>query len=278
MPTVWADNILSDFAERDFETGWSHTIRFSGLVDLSDQLNGIENRFRREREQDPISAPGHINKLAILAHGTQEGLRPIGGSIQMGDPQPFDTDFLQRVRSQSRPSAEGNALIGIWSTLTRGGHVFLMGCNAGLGPRGSLFLIELSRWWHGATIIGFTEWGSTSDLMGNRPGQVYERPRFGNVASHAETSITVRHSRGSAGFAPSQFRGGRLTLFGENEQTTRTITSNTLDTVSFTEPVRFRPRRWEITGVIRDPYRSVYAKWARNGQIVRRAQVDEGYD
>lgn len=278
MPTVWADNILSEFTERDFETGWSHTISFNGLVDLSNQLSRIESRFRRESGRDPISAPGHINKLAIVAHGTQEGLRPIGGSIQIGDPHPLDTEFLQRIRGQRQPSPQGNALVGIWANLTRGAHVFLMGCNAALGPRGSRFLMELARWWSSTTIIGFTEWGSTSDLIGNRPGEIYERRRFGNVASHTATSIAVRHSNGSAGFALSQFRGGTLTLIGENERTTRAITSNTHDTVSFTEPIRFRPQRWEITGVIRNPYRSVYAKWARDGQIVRQAQVDAGYE
>jgi hypothetical protein len=77
-------------------------------------------------------------------------------------------------------------------------------CNAGKGPNGSLFLMQLSRELPGRVIVGFSIWGFYSQFK-NEPGNVQEsinqnRPKpgtprigaWGEYAKWAYKGVIVR--------------------------------------------------------------------------------------
>ncbi len=175
MATVWA------FQEGVFQenptTGWSHTIEFGKEPSIrsieADGLRGSVDRGTLSLIEKLESAGlrGRVEKLAIVAHG-----RP--GAVFMSGREFIDRDHIRREMQ----AASCTNLRDLSTYLQPGGMLLFVSCNAGKGPAGSLFLMQLSRELPGRVIVGFSIYGFYEQFK-NDPGNVQEsdgnRPKPG---------------------------------------------------------------------------------------------------
>ena len=212
MATVWSAHTapgIGQWRKQAYETGWSHTFRFSSLEHLVDQMS----RSRGLRERRPtlpfrtMSPPrpdfreyGQVTRLGIVAHGDRDGVVQLNRNLTADSMLSFATE-LQELSTYLTPDAK----------------VIFYSCIAAAGSDGDRLLNALSIRLCGRTIIGFTVFGETdaSELLSamspQSPGRVREAPH-----------------------GPGTGRLGREGLLGP----------------------------W-----------SIYAKWSRNGVIVRRPVI-----
>lgn len=156
MATVWAPfraPRIGDWQDRAYTSGWSHTIYFTSLRNLLDEMS------RRS------GLRGKVTRLGIVAHGNTDGLVQLDRNLTAGTVQTFH-DELQDLRLY----------------LTRNAQCIFYSCIAGAGRDGDRLLNSLSHRLPGRTIIGFIVLGETSanealsHLSPQTPGHVREAP------------------------------------------------------------------------------------------------------
>ena len=146
MATVWAPHSsprTGNWVDRAYDSGWSATIGFATLDDLSAKMG--------ER-----GLAGTVTQLGIVAHGDSPGVVQLDRELRATSIQQFASGFdaLDRM-------------------LTRQAKLIFFSCIAGREALGSALLMALSMRLRGRTIIGFEVSGWIANLPSN-PGQVLE--------------------------------------------------------------------------------------------------------
>jgi hypothetical protein len=177
MATVWAAHIaprIGQWQQQAYETGWSHTFRFSSLTHLVNQMSycrGLRERhptapLRTMRPPRPDSHEyGQVTRLGIVAHGDREGVVELDRHLTADSMPSFATE-LEELSTYLTPDAK----------------VIFYSCIAGAGIDGDRLLNTLSVRLRGQTIIGFTVFGETdasealSAIAPQSPGRVREAP------------------------------------------------------------------------------------------------------
>ncbi len=136
------------------QAGWDIAFFFSNLHHLAEQLStgsfAVPGHVRNRRgvvNREGRINQGQVTRLGILAHGNpgqvyvngQEGGDPLTVATINGIHH-LDLDTIRLATSR-------NALI------------LFLGCSAGQGAEGTLFLQAISRKWPGRKVVGFTTVG-----------------------------------------------------------------------------------------------------------------------
>ena len=112
-----------------------------GRYQRTDQYKDLSHLVKLAKEF--AKAEGRISRLGILAHGLQV---PGQGSSQFGSDS-ITYENIDNYRDAIRPLSE---------CLTKDAIVLLVGCNAGGGAQGSIFLKAWSVYLPGREVVGFS--------------------------------------------------------------------------------------------------------------------------
>lgn len=160
MATLWANysgNNLGRWHDQAYSSGWSHTINFSSLLNLTDQM--------AQR-----NLHGNVTRLGMVAHGDSPGQVVLDRNLVRGTIHTFSREFTT-----------------MRSFLTRNSKLIFFSCIAGMGRDGDDFLCAVSRLLPGVTVIGFVVYGITSAnrnlaaLSPMTPGSMRPANRLGMV-------------------------------------------------------------------------------------------------
>src|SRR5688572_11274277 len=108
MSTLWAVYQAPDvgtYADRQYGSGWSHTIHFSSLSDLLEQMAQREN-LRRNPAPRACAAPRPlVTRMGIAAHGNSDGKVVLDRELSPETVSTFRDDFLQ-IKGYLTPNAK----------------------------------------------------------------------------------------------------------------------------------------------------------------------------
>ncbi|MGI8568067.1 MAG: hypothetical protein ACR2KT_02765 [Methylocella sp.] len=157
MATVWA------FREGVFGnnpgTGWSHTIKFGENSEGTPKMTGMRDAGTNDLidKLEDAKLRSKVERLAIIAHGLPGGVYMSGQNRRQAIPQHF-RDLAPYIVNKGMLTFES--------------------CNAGKGPQGTLYLMEISRQLPNRVIpnrviVGYSIWGFFEEFK-NDPGNVQE--------------------------------------------------------------------------------------------------------
>lgn len=158
MATVWAPfdaPRIGSWQDRAYSSGWSHTILFSSLPGLRNEMH------RRNLDH-------RVTRLGIVAHGDHPG------RVQLNER--LDVNSIGSFSEQIR-------LFGDY--LTSDAQFIFYSCIAAAGRKGGEFLCRISNYLPGRTIVGFTVYGLTlagealSHMSPQTPGHISPATRLG---------------------------------------------------------------------------------------------------
>jgi len=130
---------------KDRSSGWSHTIHFKSLKELTEELanNSLE---------------GQVEILAIVAHGDSNGLVQLDRNLTPGTLASF-----------------GDELDTLNKFLVTHGKLIFVSCIAGTGKEGDELLTGISKRLPNRHVIGFTIFGGMAqEGFPTLPGQILE--------------------------------------------------------------------------------------------------------